>query len=165
MTSDEYFARHIGRRQYDLVFLDGLHTYEQIFRDFCAVLPHTHARSVILIDDTLPSDPYSALPDPSEADRQKAAAGHTGGAWSGDVYKLVFAIHDFFPTLSYATIMQGKGQTAVWREPRANFAPLMNSHEAISRMTWQDMQDNLAIMQLEDRDAALDRVASGIFRK
>lgn len=166
MTSDEYFARHIGQRQYDLVFLDGLHTYEQTFRDFCAVLPHTHARSVILIDDTLPRDPYAALPDPREAARQKEAAGHTGGeGWNGDVYKLVFAIHDFFPTLSYTTIKQGKGQTAVWREPRADFVPLMNSHEAISRMSWQDMQDNLDIMKLEDRSTALDRVASGIFRK
>ena len=165
MPSDEYFARHIGRQQFDLVFLDGLHTYEQTFRDFCAVLPHTHARSVILIDDTLPPDPYSALPDPREAERQKEAAGHVGGGWNGDVYKLVFAIHDFFPTLSYVTIKQGKGQTAIWREPRTDFVPLMNSHEGISRMTWQDMQQHLPIMKLEDRGAALDRVASGVFRK
>ncbi|WP_020401324.1 class I SAM-dependent methyltransferase [Kordiimonas gwangyangensis] len=165
MPSDEYFAHHIGERQYDLVFLDGLHTYEQTFRDFCAVLPHTHARSVILIDDTVPKDPYSALPDGREAERQKEAAGHVGGGWNGDIYKLIFAIHDFFPTLSYVTINQGKGQTAVWRQPRPDFAPLMNSHESISRMTWHDMQENLAIMKLEDRDAALERVASGIFRK
>ena len=165
MTSDEYFTRHITHRAYDLVFIDGLHTYEQTFRDFCAVLPYTHARTVILIDDTLPRDPYSALPDAQAAAEQSAANGHSLQGWHGDVYKLVFAIHDFFPTLSYATIDRAKGQTLVWREPRRDFKPLTNSHEAISRMTWQDMQDNLGIMKCGEQGDALDRAITGVFSR
>ena len=28
MTSDEFFSRNLGVEKYDLVFIDGLHTYD-----------------------------------------------------------------------------------------------------------------------------------------
>ena len=39
----------------DLVYLDGLHTFEQTYRDLCNTLMHAHPATVILVDDTVPT--------------------------------------------------------------------------------------------------------------
>lgn len=124
-TSDEYFLSEAKNRVFDLVFLDGLHTFEQTFRDFCNTLTHVHKNSIIIIDDTMPSDPFSAIRDQQLAVKRRREHGGTSGAWHGDTFKTVLAIHDFFPQFSYATVTdQGNPQTVVWRESR----PLTPAH-------------------------------------
>jgi hypothetical protein len=68
----------------------------------------------------------------------------------GDVYKVVFLIHDFFPQYSYATF-QGHGQTAVWLETRKDFTPTWNSLGKIGRLGYRDFlrlkDSHLSIME------------------
>jgi hypothetical protein len=94
LTSDEYFSRHWNDgTKFDLILLDGLHTAEQTYRDFTHSLHFAHARTVWLIDDVMPNDKYSAIPDWSEAiARRKAETGSDDKAWHGDVYKVVWMI-------------------------------------------------------------------------
>jgi hypothetical protein len=163
VTSDAYFTDIAGGQVFDFMFLDGLHEFEQTFRDFCSSQAHAHSRTVWLIDDTVPSDVYSAWPDNEKAVQLRKKAGGTGGAWHGDIFKVVFAIHDFFPTLSYVTISTGgNSQTLVWKEPRTNFKPRFNSLETISRMTWFELQDHLDILNRDTEQASLERVVSGL---
>jgi predicted O-methyltransferase YrrM len=35
MTSDEFFSGLPAAKSYDLIFIDGLHTFEQAYRDLC----------------------------------------------------------------------------------------------------------------------------------
>ena len=64
ITSDQYRMPLLGdERPFDLIFLDGLHTYSQTLRDFRASQALAHSRTVWLIDDTVPSDPIAADPD------------------------------------------------------------------------------------------------------
>ncbi len=108
VTSDQFFAHFTNARtRFDLVFLDGLHTFEQTFRDFCATLACTGPDTVWVIDDVMPSDPYSMLPTPAEAVRRRTEAGGKGGAWHGDVFKVVLAIREFFPNMDLRTIATG----------------------------------------------------------
>ena len=53
----------VTSKQYDLVLIDGMHTFEQVVRDLSNVLLRTHQRSVIILDDTVPDDVYSAVKD------------------------------------------------------------------------------------------------------
>jgi hypothetical protein len=157
-ASDEFFlaAGQIGK--FDIVFLDGLHSFEQTFRDFCNALALAHDRTAILIDDTLPLDIYSSLPDQRSAIRFRRGAGLKGTPWHGDVYKVVFAIHDFFPMYNFRTITgSGNPQTLVWREPRREFKPVYNNLEAISRMGYFDMKDRIWALQPEGEVEALQR--------
>lgn len=173
MTSDDWFVAHSRGETFDVIFLDGLHTFEQTFRDFCNSLAVAHDRTVWVIDDTVPSDIYSAWPDQKEAAtvRRESFArlsdnvtinGKLKGGWHGDVFKVVFAIHDFFPTLSYCTIMTGGNpQTLVWRTPRTAFAPLFNSLEAISRLTFFDFRRRFdEAMQAVDEEEGLRRAGA-----
>jgi hypothetical protein len=107
-TSDQFFADMPVDQTFDLVFIDGLHPFEQTYRDFCNSLLHTHPRSVLLIDDTLDNDVYSTITDYKWALKYQEAAGSKGRAWHGDIFKLVFALHDFYPGLNYRT-MVGSG--------------------------------------------------------
>jgi hypothetical protein len=55
----------------------------------------------------------------------------------GDVYKCVFAIHDFYPQFNYATF-EGHGQTVIWKETRDNFSPTFDDLSKISRLSYKD---------------------------
>jgi hypothetical protein len=83
ITSDAFFSSKEARRDYDVVFLDGLHTFEQILRDFCATLSSVSERPIILLDDTVPSDIYSAERSPDRARKLRALAGAPGASWQG----------------------------------------------------------------------------------
>lgn len=120
MPSDEFFYRsQLEDRvtKYDLIYIDGLHTYEQSYKDFINSIPFSHSRTIWIFDDTIPSDPWAAIPDHSlcikykKLNRMKHS--HT---WMGDVYKTIFHISKHHPEFSYVTqVDQGNPQTVLWR--------------------------------------------------
>ena len=119
MTSDEFFSRSLGAEKYDLVFIDGLHTYDQTYRDFCNVLLRLHHRSIVVIDDVLPCDKHSALRTQDEciASRREDPAFDGGNlrAWHGDVFRLLVFLNLFHTSLCYATVPGKEGvQTVIW---------------------------------------------------
>ncbi len=153
MTSDEFFVSHADPKQkYDVIFLDGRHTFEQTFRDFCCSNAHATDQTIWILDDIAPSDIFSAHRDTQAAYRYREAHGLQGKAWTGDVFKVVFAIHDFFPNLSYHTTADGKPQTVVIRRARTSFAPLFNDLERISRMTYYDFVERRECLNLASED-------------
>lgn len=159
VPSDDFFTSTHVAKPFDIVFLDGLHTFEQTFRDFCSTLLITHERSIIILDDTIPSDVYSSLPDIKLAIQSRERAGLKGRAWHGDVFKMIFAVHDFFPTLSYATVNTGGNpQTIVWRECRLDFKPLFNSLETISRLNFFDLHEYQPFFNLENEEILIDKL-------
>jgi hypothetical protein len=155
-TSDAFFAAEPQFPPYDLIFIDGLHTFEQVVRDFSNVLLRMHRHSVMLIDDTLPNDVYSAIPNLAATIRYRRAAGIDNSSWHGDVFKTVFYIHDFWPSLNYRTITgSGNPQTLVWRANGVRRTPLFNNMEKISRLTYFDLQENLGVLQTAAEDDAI----------
>jgi hypothetical protein len=160
VTSDRFFAKLAAAHgAFDLIYLDGLHTFEQTFRDFCASLSVAHARTVWLLDDTHPTSPLAASPSLRATKRIRRFVRSGDRRWMGDVFKVVFAIHDFFPQFSYATF-SGHGQTAVWFSPREDFAPTWNSLGKIARLGYLEFlrfrSSHLSIM---DEAQIVERVA------
>lgn len=142
VTSDAFFAKG-PREVFDVIFIDGLHTFAQSFRDFCATTALAHDRTVWLIDDTVPDDAFSMVPDQGLAQHLRRLHGLTGRSWHGDVFRTAFAIHDFFPTMEMRTITDlGNPQTLVVRKPRADFAPRWNDLEKIGRLEFAEFHAN-----------------------
>lgn len=138
VTSDCFFSGLApAHGPFDLIYLDGLHTFDQTFRDFCASLRYSHAATIWLLDDTHPSGWLAAIPNLPVARRLNWLLGRENADWMGDVFKVVFAIHDFFPQFTYATF-PGHGQTAVWLETRRNFRPTWNSLKKIGGLGYKD---------------------------
>ena len=59
MTSDEFFKKN--KDAFDLIFLDGLHTYEQTIRDIDNSLRAINKHGVILIHDCLPKKIWNQI--------------------------------------------------------------------------------------------------------
>ena len=78
MTSDEYFAS--TGETFDVVFVDGLHTFEQSLRDVENALEHLGPDGVVLVHDCNPADAVAGGPDPE-------ATGTEG--WNGEVWKTI----------------------------------------------------------------------------
>jgi hypothetical protein len=63
------------------------------------------------------------------------------------VFKTLFAIHDFFPTFDFRTVVDdGNEQTIIARSPRAGFEPRWNDLEAISRLSYLDFQATRSLL-------------------
>lgn len=138
LASDEYFARHWNSgMQFDLILLDGLHTAEQTYRDFVNSLRFAHSRTVWLIDDVMPNDVYSAIPDQAEALRQRQAAGSDNKAWHGDVYKVVWMIKTFHPNMALRTIWRNQPQAVVYFSAARNRPASMTLAE-IAALGYED---------------------------
>ena len=140
-TSDNFFHACALTQKFDLVFLDGLHTWDQTYRDFCNALQFTHERSIILLDDIFPSDVYSCNRDQVEAVMMRQfMSGDTANAWHGDTYKVIPLIDAFHPLLDFCTIISnGNPQTLVWRSTKSR----------CSRFNILESQGNLNIAALD----------------
>lgn len=155
-TSDRFFSQTHNGEAFDVVFIDGLHVFAQVVRDLSNTLQNVHAASVIVLDDTMPSDVFSAIPDYQETMRFRTAAGLSGDSWHGDAYKAVFYIHDFWPGLNYATITGHENpQTLVWRSNKFRRKPRFDDLERISRLDYFDLMRNRDLMRERTEEEAI----------
>jgi hypothetical protein len=118
MTSDEFFATLRPSKHFDIAFVDGLHTVEQTYRDLINVFARLQ-RGPVMIDDTVPIDAISAIPDQAESYRVRDEAGLKDRPWHGDVWRVVSLLERHHPELTWRTIVDaGNPQTLVWRRRR-----------------------------------------------
>jgi hypothetical protein len=92
-TSDEFFARPDAISWFpegvvDFTFIDGLHIFEYVLRDFINTERLSAATSVVVLDDVLPRSV-------SEAARHQ----HTL-EWAGDTYKITAVLERYRPDLT-----------------------------------------------------------------
>lgn len=81
VTSDEFFKEN--DKVFDVIFIDGLHTYQQCRTDFINSLEASKVGSWIVLHDLLPETWM----------QQHVPKLRIGGAWTGDVWKLAFEIY------------------------------------------------------------------------
>lgn len=96
-TSDAFFARPdaralLGNLPIDLAFVDGMHHFEYVLRDFAGIERMAHPRSVVLLHDCYPLDRRTA-------ERERSTA-----FWSGDCWRALLALKKYRPDLLIATI-------------------------------------------------------------
>lgn len=96
MTSDAFFqvfkSEELFGQKVDFAFLDGLHHFEQTFRDLVNTAKHAHENTVVAVHDMLPVHEIATLRDP------------VTGFWTGDVWKMIYLVREFFPNLEIWTI-------------------------------------------------------------
>lgn len=78
MTSDEFFKNN--KKRFDVIFIDGLHTFEQCKKDFLNCLKYIKKDGIIIFHDMLPRNSFE------EAVPRKSLI------WNGDVWKLAVEI-------------------------------------------------------------------------
>lgn len=96
-TSDEFFASEATQIApgFDLVFIDGLHLFENVLRDFIGAERLCRKGAFILLHDLVPYSP--------EAARREWDTDVTKG-WSGDVWKILPILREYRPDLEITVL-------------------------------------------------------------
>ena len=138
VTSDEYFGRvAAANAEFEVIFLDGLHTFEQTLRDLISALSLLAPGGAIVIDDITPSSHLAALRDERRFQALRQILDVKRGAWMGDVYRLVYFIDSFCQQMTYRTVGETEAQLVLWKQARESVVE--RDMGAIARMTYDDM--------------------------
>lgn len=87
MTSDDFFQKHPDIKDIDMAFIDGMHLFDYVLRDFINLEKCCKKNAIILMHDTIPKDKIT-----SERNR-------TTRFWTGDVFKIVLILKKYHPDL------------------------------------------------------------------
>ena len=75
MTSDQFFIEN--KEKFDLIFIDGLHVYEQVIKDIFNSIKVLKENGIILVHDCLPRKLWYQTPT------------RMSDTWNGDVWKAI----------------------------------------------------------------------------
>jgi methyltransferase family protein len=136
LSSDEFFRdrdvwAELEGQPVDLAFIDGLHLFEQVLRDFLNLERFCAPESIILLHDCLP------------ADRETSTREVTEKFWTGDVWKIVPCLSRYRPDLVVRTVdVPPAGLTVVKNlNPSSMVLAELYDHlcEEFGRFTYDDL--------------------------
>ena len=113
-TSDDFFENNTS--EFDVTFIDGLHTYEQVLRDFCNAYNSLSLGGTIFLHDTLPPHRASSIRAQSYNEAESLNVSGWTGDWCGDVWKILVHCQRHFPDLKIHTYAHDFGLSFVRKE-------------------------------------------------
>jgi hypothetical protein len=102
--SDTFFQRN--EENFDFAFIDGLHTWDQTYRDIINAFNHGTSNMAILVDDVVPCDASAGMRNQIDCQVEKKRLGIDNNFWMGDVYKCVKLLSMFHPEITLYTITE-----------------------------------------------------------
>jgi hypothetical protein len=96
MESDTFFNEHISQK-YDIIFVDGLHLFEQVYKDIVNSLENLNENGVIVVHDCNPI---------TEITQRRLRA---SDSWHGDVWKSIVKLRMENPNLEISTVDTDEG--------------------------------------------------------
>ena len=112
MTSDEFFNSYDTK--YDIIFIDGLHTYEQVKNDFENSLLRLNDGGIIVFHDMNPMDiEYNGYIITGE---ERSLSFNEGGQWNGDCYKVAIDIYNGVYDNYYITVDIDQGCMVLFKD-------------------------------------------------
>lgn len=79
LTSDQFFDEY-NKNKFDIIFLDGLHTYQQTKKDLINALKVLNTNGVIVLDDFIPRTWKENFTPRVQSN------------WNGDIWKIAFEL-------------------------------------------------------------------------
>jgi hypothetical protein len=132
MTSDDFFASHrvsqLFGKPVDIAFLDGMHRFEFLLRDFINTEPETHKGSIIVLHDCFP---VNAEMTERQRNGQARKDPRYRGMWTGDVWKLIPILKRFRPDLEISCTNCRPTGLAVIRNLDPKSTILKDNYDAI----------------------------------
>lgn len=136
MTSDNFFATKsdlLSANGLDIVFVDGLHTYEQSCQDVLNSLKYLNDGGVIVMHDCCPVSAAAAHPIVPEARKMSDWT----GTWMGDVWKTIINLRSLHNDLEVFVLDCDCGLGVVRKGSPETI--LAYSKEEIANLTYQDL--------------------------
>ena len=144
MTSDAYFATHAER--FDVVFVDGLHLYDQVRRDLDGALSALKPGGWIAFHDMLPRDWLE----------EHVPQIRTRG-WTGDGWKVAFELLAS-TDVDFRLLAIDHGVLVV--KPLVDKPAILDLSATLARERFEYLYRNFARLPIVDYDEAADWIAS-----
>ncbi|MFX0132325.1 MAG: class I SAM-dependent methyltransferase [Candidatus Hodarchaeota archaeon] len=141
MTSDEFFSKFapkILKRGLDVVFVDGLHTYEQSLKDVLNSLNYLNKGGIIIMHDCNPHSIEQAYPAKSKNHFKSLLLGRR--EWCGDVWKTIVYLMSTRKDLNIFVIDYGDGFGIIQRGTPSKM--LNYTTDNIKKMNYDDLANN-----------------------
>jgi hypothetical protein len=146
LTSDDFFDRQkerlAGLKGLDAVFIDGLHTYGQTWKDVSHSLQFLSPKGVIIMHDCSPATEAQAAPAESRAHAADMHAAPRSDSWSGDVWKTIVRLRSERSDLNVCVLDCDHGVGIIQRGAPEGMLNL--TVEAIGAYTYADLENNRA---------------------
>jgi hypothetical protein len=148
MTSNRFFEK-FAKEKYDLIFLDGLHTYKQTYKDVLNSLHYLKEDGIIVLHDCNPTNAISATPAASREHMDELfIVNEWNGEWNGDVWKTIVKLRSSHHNLNVSVLDCDFGLGLVRKANPEN--RLTISDEEISKMTYKDLEkDRIRLLNLK----------------
>jgi len=156
VTSDEYFQQKSkdprdARLKFDVVFIDGLHTFEQSYQDVLNSLEVTHENSVIIMHDCFPPDAAAAWPADNLAHARSLDIPDWKNEWCGDTWKTIATLRSTRSDLNAFVLDCDFGLGVITKRKPENM--LNYQLDEIRQMSYEDMaKDPSRIINLKSVD-------------
>lgn len=143
MTSDDYFRMKSGSLKkvgFDVIFIDGLHTYEQSLKDVYNALKYLKKGGIVVMHDCSPSFEAAAYPAKSLEDAASLNIPGWTGEWNGDVWKTIVYLRSNHNDLNVFVLDCDFGLGIITRSNTENV--LKYSKEEIQNLSYNDLKNN-----------------------
>lgn len=111
-----YFAEE---KVFDVIFVNNCHTSAEVLRTVMALLPLTHARTVIVIDNAIPAGDIATWSDASVVTSEPESAAQSGDGREEDVFRAVLLLKAMLPAWELLTFGSGGQPQTVFIAPAA----------------------------------------------
>lgn len=151
LSSNEFFdekAKNVFYNQLiDLAFIDGLHYFDQVLKDFINTERFCHSQSVIVLHDVLPRNFLEASPV------------RVTGSWAGDVWRLIPCLHKYRPDLRISVIDTAPTGLAIIQGLDASNTFLPDNYSELV----EELKQVNTLQFLEARDLIMHTIPSNVF--
>ena len=140
MTSDDFFARRssiLGDSKIDVALVDGLHTYEQAYKDVLNCLEVLSPSGIIIMHDCNPPSARIALRAHSHSEALKQFPADGDFRWCGDVWKAIVLLRSLHTELQTFVLDTDFGLGIVSRGAATSKLPY--SRKEIEAMSFEDL--------------------------
>jgi len=141
MGSNEFFnskTKILKKYPLDVVFIDGLHTYQQSLKDVENALKYIKDDGVIIMHDCLPPNEAASYPARSFEEAESLNLPGWTAEWCGDVWKTIVYLKSNRSDLKVFVLNCDSGIGVVTRGIENK--PLNYALEQIDNLTYKDME-------------------------
>jgi len=144
MTSDDFFEKEasvvLDKNKIDVALIDGLHTYEQVMKDFTNCLSYLSPTGFILFHDCNPESKEAADYAHSPKEIMQKFPGKSP-EWNGDVWKAIVDIRSNYPDIEIFVLDCDYG-VGVARRKKGAGGDISFTPEQIKQFNYGDLEVN-----------------------
>ncbi len=155
-TSDDFFKAN--KNSFDIILVDGLHTFQQSYKDIINSMQVLNQNGYILIHDCSPISAASAQDVESINEAKKHP--EYEGDWSGAVWKSIIKFRQEYPNIFTAVIDTDHGVGII--APNMKSTKQLSKNILLDQLHYSDLENNrkelLNLMSIQEYQSYLNHL-------